>query len=217
MSTSRLLVVALLTVSVCLTLVPSTACADSVSYPASIGLSSTNWTDSITIPRFDLTDCYLDSVCFSLDGHVEGTAKFESEDASPTTVTMNLQATITLERPDNTPLVTVIPLAQTSDDVTAYDGLLDFGGTSGKTYPDLSGDKTESTCTIVPADLALFTGTGDITLPAEALGSSNGSGAGNLWLQFSTSASVEATVTYYYTCESATEGSSWGCIKALYQ
>ena len=217
MNTSRLFLIALLAVGFCLSLVPSTACADSVSHVASIPLSSTNWSDSITIPKFDLAGCTLDSVCFSLDGHVEGLAKFESEDASPATITMNLQATITLERPDSTPLATVIPLVQTNDDVTAYDGVLDFGGTSGKTYADLSGDKTESACTIDPDDFALFTGAGDITLPAQAVGSSYGSGAGNLWLQFSTSASVGATVTYYYDCSSAVESSSWSCIKALYR
>lgn len=216
MNTSRLLLIGLLVVGFCIAFVPTTVCAETIVHTASVPLSSTNWSDSITIPKFDLAGCYLDSVCFSLDGHVEGLAMFESLDAAPTTVTMNLQATIALERPDNTPLATVIPLAQTSDEVTAFDGVTDFAGTSGRTYSDLSGDETESACTTDPADFALFTGTGDITLPAEATGSSFGSGAGNLVLQFNTSASVGVTVTYYYECASPVEGSTWGCIKALY-
>jgi hypothetical protein len=130
---------------------------------------------------------------------------------------MNLQATITLQRPDLSTLVTVIPLAQTSDFVTAFDGSIDFGGTSGKTYSGLSGDATESNCVTDPADLALFTGTGTIVLPAKAIGTSTGSGAGNLILQFNTSASAQANVTYWYHCPSPTEESSWGAIKSLYR
>lgn len=216
MNASRLLFVALLAAGLCLAIAPS-VCADTIVHTGSIPLASTNWADSITIPKFDVAGCTLDSVCVSLDGHVEGEAKFESQDASPATVTMSLQATISLQRPDSTPLVTVIPLVGTSDDVTAFDGVIDFGGTSGRTYSDLSGDKTESGCTSDPADLALFTGTGDIVLPAEALGSSFGSGAGNLILQFTTSASVGATVTYYYDCPSPVESSTWGVVKALYR
>jgi len=214
---SRLLLIAAIAACISLTLLPTAACADEVSYSDSVPLGSTNWTDSVTVPKFNEVDCTLNEVCFTLEGHVEGTAKFESEDASPTTVTMNLQATIELQRPDSSPLATVIPLVETSDDVTAFDGIIDFAGTSGKTYSDLSGDKTENDCTTDPADLALFTGSGDITLPAEAIGSSYGSGAGNLWLQFSTSASVAVTVTYYYECVSAVENSTWSSIKALYR
>jgi hypothetical protein len=190
--------------------------ADTIVYTASIPLATTNWSQSMSIPKFD-HPCMLDSVCFELMGYVEGAAKFESLDAAPATVTMNLQATITLNRPNNTPLVTVIPLVQTVDNVTAFDGVIDFGGTSGRTYEGLSGDATESACVSSPEDLDLFTGDGNILLPTTAIGTSSGSGAGNLILQFNTSASAGVQVTYFYTCPVGTEQSNWGSIKGLFR
>ena len=170
----------------------------------------------MSFPKFDLQGVCLDSVCFTLDGHVQGIAKFESLDGAPATVTMNLASTLTLQRPDATPLVVTIPLAQTVDNVTAYDGVTDFAGTSGKTYPSLSGDKAESFCTHASADLALFTGAGNIVLPVVATGTSNGSGAGNLILQFATDASAGASVTYYYeTCPVPAQPTTWGRLKQL--
>lgn len=173
----------------------------------------------MSFPKFDLEDTCLDSVCFTLDGHVQGVAKFESLDGAPATVTMNLAATLTLQRPDTTPLVVTLPLTQTTDNVTAYDGVTDFAGTSGKTYSDLSGDKSETSCTHALDDFALFSGTGNIVLPVVAAGASNGSGAGNLILQFATDASAGASVTYYYhTCPPVSvEPTTWGAVKAMYQ
>lgn len=202
--------------AICVILLPAGSYAQQIVHTASVPLSSTNWNQTVSIPKFDLNPTCLQSVCVELQGHVEGLAKFESLDAAPATVTMNLQATITIKRPDGSPLVTVIPLANTVDDVTAYDGVLDFAGTSGRTYGDLSGNAIESGCKTEPTDLALFSGTGNISLPVEAQGTSNGSGAGNLILQFNTSASVMVVVTYTYDCSVPAEQTTWGQIKSLF-
>ncbi len=212
----RQLLIGLLVLGFCVVLIPIGSNAETIVHTATVSLASTNWNQTMTFPKFDLAPNCLLSVCFELRGHAEGTAKFESLDPAPTTVNMNLQATITLQRPDASTLVTVIPLANTSDAVTAFDGTIDFGGTSGKTYSDLSGDDVETFCTIMPADLALFSGSGNIVLPVVALGTSNGSGAGNLILQFGTLASSEVIVTYTYHCEVPTQITTWGQIKSLY-
>lgn len=167
--------------------------------PYSISLSSTNWTDALSVPLFDPALGTLTSIEFNLSGHVEGSALFESLDASPATVTMDLQAEIELQRPDFSTITTVIPVANTVDNVAAYDNVLDFGGTSGRTYADLTGDDSINFTSPPPlSDLALFTGIGTISLPITATGASAASGAGNLITQFSTSASAEASVTYIY-------------------
>lgn len=168
--------------------------------PFSIPLSSTNWSDTISVPRFDPALGTLQSIEFELSGHVEGSAKFESLDAAPATVTMNLAAEIELQRPDTSVLVVAIPVVSTLDNVLAYDGSTDFLGDSGRTYAGLSGDASETQTSPPPAgDLALFTGLGHIDLPIVATGASTGSGAGNLILQFNTSALAEAIVRYDYT------------------
>lgn len=201
-----------------LTLGAAAGWAQTVSHSASLPLASTNWTSSMSFPKFDMQLGCLDSVCFSLNGHVQGQARFESLDGSPATVTMDLASTLTLQRPNGTALVVTIPLAVTTDNVTAYDGVTDFGGTSGRTYSALSADKVEGSCTSESADRALFAGTGNIVLPVVATGSSAGNGAGNLILQFSTDASAGAQVTYYYSvCSVPARQGTWGAIKSLYR
>jgi len=181
-------------------LVATGATAATVSYgPYAIGLSTTNWANSIGLQMFDPSLGTLNSISFTLNGHVEGNAKFESMDASPATVGMDLSAMLTLQRPDLSTLVVTIPLASTTDNVTAFDGTIDFGGTSGKTYNNLNANDSDSATTSTAADKALFTGLGFINLPVKAQGASTGYGAGNLLLQFQTLASASASVTYDYT------------------
>jgi len=216
MQSLRQVLAGLVVLGSCLLLWAAVGSAATISYSASVALTPTNWNTTLTFPKYDLDPACLQSICFEMNGHVEGSAKFESLDGNPATVAMFLQSTITLQRPDNTPLVTVIPLANTSDNVTAFDGVIDFGGTSGRTYSGLSGDAQDTECTSAAADLALFSGTGNIGLPIVASGTSYGSGAGNLILQFSTSASAGATVTYTYDCSTGTEPSTWGRIKTLF-
>ncbi len=179
------------------------ACASfaaTISYNASIPLSQTNWTTSISIPKFDPSLGTLNNIIFVLTGHVEGSAAFESRDAAPATVTMNLSAVLSLMRPDSTIIVISLPVVSTVDNVTAFDGVPDYGGTSGKTYNNLTANHVATYTSPPPAsDLALFTGVGNILLPVSAVGASNGSGAGNLDLRFNTYASAAACVTYDYT------------------
>jgi hypothetical protein len=177
----------------------ASAQAATISYNDSIPLSSTNWNSSVSIPLFNPGLGTLTSIDFYLEGYVEGSAKFESLDAAPATITMNLAANINLQRPDLSNLAVVLPLAATIDNVTAHDGVIDFGGTSGKTYPMLSDLDSTTTSSPPPlSDLVLFTGIGNILLPVSAMGSSSGSGAGNLLQQFNTSASAFVEVTYHY-------------------
>ena len=207
----------LLVLGFCVILFPAGSYGDTLVYTVAVPLHTTNWNQAMSIPKFTEPLACLQSICFELRGHVEGAAKFESLDAEPATVSMNLEATITLQRPDGSPLVTVIPLAHTVDAVTAFDGVIDFGGTSGKSYTGLTGNAADTKCTVDPDDFALFTGVGNINLPAVALGTSNGSGAGNLILQFNTWASAEVVVTYTYDCLVSTENSTWGQVKSIYR
>jgi len=188
-------------------LLSAPATADTITYTDSIPLSATGWSDSVSVPKFDPALGTLNSIEYTLSGHVEGTAAFENQSPSEATITMDLSAILKLQRPDLTTIVITIPVASTSDDVTAYDGVLDYGGTSGRTHSNLSNDLSESITSSSAADLSLFTGTGNISLPVEAGGASSGSGSGTLILQFSTAASAEVEVIYNYTVpEPATMG-----------
>ena len=120
--------------------------------------------------------------------------------------------------PDLSTLVVTLPVATTTDNVTAFDGTIDFGGTSGRTHPGLSANSANGRCSSTAADMALFTGAGNIVLPCAGTCASHGSGAGNLILQFQTLASASAQVTYYYSqCITPTKPTTWGAVKSLYR
>ena len=76
-------------------------------------------------------------------------------------------------------------------------GDIDFGGPSGNSFLDLSGDDSDSN--LITADLADFIGLGTIDLPVIGTGMSTGTGAGNLITQFTTDASAEIELIYDFT------------------
>jgi len=176
----------------------TSAHAAMVMYSDSVPVQTTNWSDTMMLPLFDPSLGTLTSVKLTLDGSVSGTAKYESLDASPALIDLNLQATITLQKPDLSNLVQIIPLANVSENASAFDGTVDFDGASGTTFAGLNGSASDMTTLTLPADLALFTGVGNINLPVSGTGSSNGSGAGNLITQFATSAGATAKVVYTF-------------------
>ncbi len=182
----------------CLTAV-GPAHAATISYSDSCPMVATNWSNTLDITLFDPSLGTLTGINFYLAGSAEGNVRFESLDAQPATVHCVSTAEVTLSRPDFTPIAVTLPIADTYDDVTAFDGVIDFGGTSGRTYLGLTAQDSETVDSPPPlSDLVLFTGPGTISLPVRAVGSSHATGAGNLITQFQTWAAAELTVTYTY-------------------
>jgi hypothetical protein len=172
-------------------------------FTATVPLQSTNWNTTMTFPKFDPALGTLQQIDFTLSGNVQGTARAESLDASPTVVTTNFQAQITLTRPDMSVIVVTIPIATFMDSFTAFDGTIDFGGTSGATHANITANASNTATSPPPiTDLALFTGLpnnpGTISLPVLAAGTSNASGSGNVITQFTTMADASCTVCYTY-------------------
>jgi hypothetical protein len=162
-------------------------------------MTTTNWNTSLSITKFDPSLGTLTGINFYLQADVRGDVRFESLDAEPATVVTYLQAMVTLQRPDLSTIVVTTPVANNIDDVSAFDGVIDFGGTSGKTYLNLNASDNTSVNSPPPAgDLALFTGLGQILLPIFAQGTSQANGAGNIISQFNTEASAVGRVTYTY-------------------
>ena len=165
----------------------------------SIPLQSTNWAGSVSIPKFNPNLGTLQSITYTLTGRVEGSTRVESLDAAPSLVTTSLQADITLTRPDLTVLVVTTPLAQFVDNFTAFDGVIDFDGTSGEARLNIvTQDQDQAVSPPPVSDLALFTGAGNIVLPIAASGASTAVGSGNLITQFLTQAAATVEVCYTY-------------------
>jgi len=135
------------------------ASAESITYSSSFALARTNWADTMTLPKFDPSLGVLDSVAWTVGGGVQGNASFESLDAAPAMISTALSARVTLSRPDLSPLQVVIPVVNNTDSVSAFDGSIDFSGTSGKAYNGLTASDSGSSSSSSSADLALFTAT----------------------------------------------------------
>jgi len=167
-------------------------------------------------PKFDLPGACLTSVCVKLDGLVTGSVGLENYDNFPKTVTSTFTAQLVLSRPDLTPLVTVQPAVFNSDPLTAFDGAVDYAGTSGLTHTGLFASVADSLCLADAGNLALFSGPGTISLPCTAASLSTQIGA-NSW-SFGIKAAATATVTYTYTdCSVPAAPTTWGRVKSLYR
>jgi hypothetical protein len=186
-------------ITTALALLSTAASAGVVSHADTIVASTTDWTQAATLPKFDPSLGTLTSVQITLSGMISGSVLIESFDNAPSTVTSTLAATLTLTRPDLSTLVVSMPAYVTVDNLSAYDGVLDFGGSSGRTHSAIMATSMNSLITPPPAsDLSLFTGVGSIVLPVTARGTSSVVGSGNLVAGFSTKAGATVTVDYIY-------------------
>lgn len=172
-------------------------------HSASIPATTTNWNNSVSVPRFDPALGTLQSIQFELSGTITGSARVESLDNAAANVSLAFQGQLTLTRPDLTQLVVVLPAANFNNTFTAFDGTIDFGGSSGATYPAITATQQNSATSPPPAsDLVLFTGPignpGNIVLPVTAAGTSVATGAGNIISQFQQQAEATVRVCYNY-------------------
>jgi hypothetical protein len=179
----------------------STAQAATISFADNTGMQTTNWSDSLSFGKFDTSLGTLTSIKFDLSGIVQGIGNAESMDASPSNVTLTLASMLTLKRPDNSTLVVTNPVFSQLFAFSQFDGVINFGGTSGSSTGTVSSMNSNFFVSNSASDFALFSalGGGNISLGLSALGNSSGSGSGNLITQFSTAAAGNALVTYTYT------------------
>lgn len=163
-----------------------------------IPLTTTDWSGTLTLPKFNIPGT-LTGVQVELFGSLVGEVEVESTDAQPSTVTAKLSAKVALTRPDASLLVVTIPDQTWTLEATAFDGSIDFGGSSGATY-SLSNPvvRSETGSFSGVADLALFSGPGSLLLPVSASDMSLTTAAGNIDDSYFSQAGAWARVTYTY-------------------
>lgn len=172
--------------------------AATVSYTDSVSIQSTDWNDQLSVPQFDPTFGALNSVTLTLTATVEGSASVESLDAAPNTIFVDLKAVIVASTNFIPEIAMAIPLVSAQFDASAFDGLLDYAGTSGVTIADLEATDTD-TGTLTGTDLTEFVGIGTVDILVQATGHSTEQGPGNLASILLTSAAAELEVTYDYS------------------
>lgn len=176
-----------------LTLAAGVANAATIASSDSIAVTTTNWNQNVTLNQFDPSLGTLTQIVFTYNGEVTANIRVESEDAAPATVTATSSAFFLFGGPINANL----NIAQgQSIDLTAFDGTVDFGGTSGHTFAPINA--SDNGVFILNAGFAPFIGLGTFDISVQAIGTSGATGAGNLTTQIATVAGAGVTVTYHY-------------------
>lgn len=185
-----------------LTGILSGASAATVSFSDTIAEQSTNWTSNFVLPYFDSNLGTLDSITFLLSGVGDVDAGIESLDAAPSTITASYLITLVTGVPAS------LTLAMTDSgafSATAFDGTVDFAGTSGT---HLLAHLTGSTSNTLLSGLGAYEnpgGVGTYSIGATASGGSTFSGAGNLISLIQTQAGATIEVTYSYHTQDVPE------------
>lgn len=172
----------------------ASANAATVSFSDSFGLSATNWNQDLTLQQFDSSLGTLNSATFNYGGTVSTIIRFESLDAAASTLRFNSGGTLIFSGPISN---TLNASGSTAQNVSAFDGAIDFGGTSGGSVGPVV-DSDSDTLTIL-SGLAAYIGAGTFSINVLANGQSSVSGAGNLITQTSTQALADIQVVYDYT------------------
>lgn len=168
----------------------------------SVTVRPTDWSGSLTFPKFDPTLGRLESVAITAHAEVAGGGRMENLGPSVANVTLELAATVDLDTLDPTAgpagHLRLSPLQSRAVSLAGFDGVIDFTGPSGVAFSDLQGVADASHTSLDPAVLSLFSGPGTITLAASAVAASRATGSGNLISAFATDAGVTASVVYTY-------------------
>ncbi len=179
--------------------------ADQLCHTVAVPLTSGNYDVEVPIPRFDTAFGTLLLVTVSIEVTVIATAQVENLSTMTESFALTRGATSTALAIDGVPFVSVTQDVTTMHTLSAYDGLMDFGGTSGFTLPPLTLTSGLSVGSRGDAGaLALYAGPpgnpGPSGTRARAIGLSVANGAGNLLTHFGTdTAFTRVSVCYDYT------------------
>lgn len=172
----------------------SVAQANTVSFSAAKAATTTNWTESLSLQQFNSALGTLTSVVFNYGGNITSVFREESLDTAATTITVTTAGTLVFGLPIST---TLNFSNSASQNVTAFDGTIDFGGTSG--FGPTTVIATNSGITTLNSGFATFIGTGIYGVTVNANATSGQTGAGNIISQIGTTAAANIGVTYNFT------------------
>ena len=159
---------------------------------------TTGWNDSAAISQFDPALGTLQSVNITVSADLVGSIAAENLGSSAASVSTTDAVTLTLDLPGSTPTFAYGPSISDSMSLGAFDGSVDYAGTSGR-IDQLSVQPVSSSTTLnIAADLAPFTGQGVVVLPVSATSSATIDGPGNLAAGLLTDAGGTVSVSYTY-------------------
>jgi hypothetical protein len=186
------------------TLVAAAALATTSAYAASISFSDAastavpNWSDTLQVAQFDSSLGTLNSVTISFAGSNTGT--LAAENLAATAGTMTLEGTATYTLSSAVWNFTGAAIASRTFAAGAFDGNINYAGTSGATFANATGSYSNNLS--LTSGLSAFIGTGNLSFGVNTVGGSSYSGTGAAVAKFDQSADARVTVTYNYTAVS---------------
>ncbi len=172
-------------------------------YTDTVELQPTDITDALlSIQKFDGSLGTLQSVTVGFDAQIVGDAQVESLDAQAQTLVYTATGDLVLVESTNTldnPLFVEEDIS-VSDifKATAFDGMVDFGGTSGQHFEGLTAIFNGENIYEQQSELDFFTGAGNVEFLFTATTDAEVIGAANLASILSTKAGATVTVKYEY-------------------
>jgi hypothetical protein len=164
------------------------------------------FTDINEVISFDLFDdeggtLILESVMFSLNAFVTGSALIENRNVDSAMINATLSADVLLSDALSGSLISLAPSVSEMSSVGGFDGTVDFGGTSGLTFLNMNANESGQFMLVDMTSLADYIGVGTSTLDFIVQATSDVIGGGNLTSELLTNAGADIRVVYTYSEE----------------
>ncbi len=174
-------------------LMVATTLAATITHTTTILPSFTDWNVTNAIPQFDPSLGTLTNVSIGIGANVATVTKVESKSTLTRSVTSGSHATVTATIESYSASASVTN--SHSQQLGRFDGVVDFGGTSGYTV----GIVGSAFGQVGPADFIPFIGVGNIPLITSAAARGFYRGPADYEQEVSTTASAIVTVTYEFS------------------
>lgn len=167
--------------------------AASITHTATVFPTRTDWAVTNSVPQFDTSLGTLTNVTVSVAVNASTQFRAENRDTVPALTVATAEVTAVGTAAGHATVVTVTNVYSTT--LSAFDGVIDFAGTSGFTETVLGSDSGGSS----PASFTPFIGTGSVPLTASASATAAFEGSGFARFVVNTFASAIVTVTYEFS------------------
>ncbi len=188
----------MLLIALCLTIPPSTAEVENVTYCSSLLFNSSGaWTGNHSLPLFDPSLGDLVGVNVTVDFELVRNFSFENLGSAPQDVDFNSSFELLVTTPDSD-VISVIASVLVSEELAGFDGEEDYSGPSGRTIEGVLSESSKTRYYDDPADFIAAVPGRVISLPTSVSGLGGTTLPCNFVYLRDGSARSEVCVTYTY-------------------
>ncbi len=167
--------------------------AATLTYTSTVPLTSTDWTNTMTVPKFNVYGATLTAVTVDVQGYITNRLYAESKSNLARTLGVTNTTDLVVTAPNLPTLQTTLNNGDVVP-VSGRDGVVDYAGPSGFSIgADAEVDDEDNVTNLTP-----WVGGGTVNVVATAKATSGYSGPADYSFLTETSASACVTVTYTY-------------------